>query len=80
MIDTDDIEIRRHLRAFIAERLQAMQMSQADLARSTGDSQVQIGRVIKGENTPSVAFAARIARALEVSLDELCGITSPVSS
>lgn len=80
MIDTDDLKIRRHLKAFISERLHSMKISQADLARTTGDSKVQIGRVIKGESTPSVAFAARIAKALEVSLDELCGITCDLTA
>lgn len=80
MIDKDDVLIRRHLKSFIAERLEALQMNEADLARATGDSKTQIGRLSKGQSTPSVAFAARVARALEVSLDELCGIEQIVNS
>lgn len=80
MIDKDDLKIRRHLKAFIAERLDALQMNEADLARATGDSKTQIGRVAKGQSTPSVAFAARIAKALDSSLDELCGILAEVNS
>lgn len=73
MIDKDDMRIRRHLREFIAERLKALEMTEADLSRATGDSKTQIARVAKGQSTPSVAFAARIAHALQCSLDELCG-------
>lgn len=80
MIDKDDLKIRHHLKAFIAERLDALQLNEADLARATGDSKTQIGRVAKGQSTPSVAFAARIAKALECSLDELCGIMAEVNS
>ena len=80
MIDKDDLRIRRHLKTFIAERLESLQMSEADLARATGDSKTQIGRVAKGQSTPSVAFAARIAKALDITLDELCGIMSEVNS
>lgn len=80
MIDKDDVRIRRHLKAFIAARLEALQLNEADLARSTGDSKTQIGRVAKGQSTPSVAFAARIAKALDTSLDELCGIEQTVNS
>ena len=76
MIDNDDLKIRRHLKVFIAERLDAMEMNEADLARATGDSKTQIGRVAKGQSTPSVAFASRIAKALETSLDELCGLVA----
>lgn len=80
MIDKDDLRIRRHIKTFIAERLDSLHMTEADLARATGDSKTQIGRVAKGQSTPSVAFAFRIARALESSLDELCGIVETANS
>jgi transcriptional regulator with XRE-family HTH domain len=80
MIDKDDLRIRRHLKTFIAERLQSLEMTEADLARATGDSKTQIGRVAKGQSTPSVAFASRIARALESTLDELCGVVETANS
>lgn len=80
MIDKDDLKIRRHLKTFMAERLESLEMSEADLARATGDSKTQIGRVAKGLSTPSVAFASRIAKALQTSLDELCGIAESVTS
>lgn len=80
MIDKDDLRIRRHLKQFLADRLEALEMTEADLARATGDSKTQIGRVAKGQSTPSVAFAARIATALQTSLDELCGVEQTVNS
>ena len=79
MIDKDDLRIRRHLKHFVSERLEALGMTEADLSRATGDSKTQIGRVTKGQSTPSVAFASRIAKALDITLDELCGVKETVS-
>lgn len=80
MIDKDDVRIRKHLKTFIAEKLESLEMTEADLARATGDSKTQIGRVAKGQSTPSVAFAFRIAKALEISMDELCGLVETANS
>jgi transcriptional regulator with XRE-family HTH domain len=71
MIDKDDVEIRKHLKKFVRERLEELEMSDSDLARATGDSPAQIHRVVTGKATPSSAFARRIARAIHCSLDEL---------
>ncbi|NCI45795.1 helix-turn-helix domain-containing protein [Sediminibacterium soli] len=51
-------------------------ISREDLAASVGTSGAIIGRYERGEITPSVEVAARIAEALEVSLDYLVGNTS----
>lgn len=80
MIDKDDRRIRKHLQSFIPTRLEALEMTEADLSRATGDSKTQIGRVTKGINTPSLAFAARLAEALHCSIDELCGVAEPAIS
>ncbi len=80
MIDKDDVIIRKHLTSFIQARLDELDMTQADLARATGDSKTQIGKVAKGQSTPSVAFAKRLAKALECSLDELCGLMQHANS
>lgn len=71
MIDKDDVEIRKHLQKFVRARLEELEMSDSDLARATGDSPKQIHCVVNGKSTPSSAFARRIARALQCSLDEL---------
>lgn len=51
-------------------------ISREDLAASVGTSGAIIGRYERGEITPSVKVATRIAEALEVSLDYLAGNTT----
>lgn len=80
MIDKDDLRIRRHLKTFISERLQELEMSEADLARATGDSTTQINRACRGLNTPSLAFSVRLAKALKCTLNDLSGIEDFVTS
>lgn len=72
--DTADRKLQRHLRAFIRTRRETLGMSQADLARATGDSDVQISRAERGQHTISAAFAIRLANALEVPIAELLGV------
>lgn len=73
VIDKTDVRIRKHLMKFIPERLAELNMTEADIARATGDSPAQINRAVRGVNTPSLAFGLRLADALQCSLDELCG-------
>jgi len=47
--------------------------SQSELAKQTGVSQVMIGKYERGDATPSLDVAKKIADALEVSLDYLVG-------
>ena len=49
--------------------------SQRELAERVGTSDQVISRYERGEMTPSVEVAARIAQALEVSLDYLAGLS-----
>lgn len=53
-------------------------LSRDDLARQVGTSSAIIGRYERNEITPSVEVAAKIADALEVSLDYLAGNASVV--
>lgn len=46
-------------------------LTQADLARGTGISQVSICRYESGEREPSISILRRIARFLECSVDDL---------
>lgn len=80
MIDKDDVQIRRHLMKFIPARLDELNITEADIARITGDSPSQINRAVRGKNTPSLAFGKRLADALQCSVDELCGHEVPVNS
>lgn len=50
-------------------------MNQADLGKEVGVSREIIGRYKRNEVLPSVEVAAKIAKALEVSLDYLAGNT-----
>ena len=43
----------------------------ADVARDCGVSQVQIGRIAKGESLPSLPLIKAIAKSLNVSIDFL---------
>ena len=55
----------------IARILQDRGMSQAELARRSGESQMNISRIIRGQNEPLVSTVARIAEALDVLVDVL---------
>jgi transcriptional regulator with XRE-family HTH domain len=48
-------------------------LSQTELADKSGVSRVMIGKYERGEATPSIDAAKKIADALEVSLDYLVG-------
>lgn len=47
------------------------EMSQAELARHTGESDARIANYKFGRVLPSLAVAARIAEALDCTIDEL---------
>jgi len=51
-------------------------LKREDVARQIGTSAAIIGRYERGERTPSVDIAKKIADALEVSLDYLVGDTT----
>lgn len=49
------------------------EISQTELANKTGISQVMVGKYERGDASPSIEVAKKIADALEVSLDYLVG-------
>lgn|GEM_PF-4796274 len=57
----------------LRDRRLALQMSQADLAAAVGIDKRQIKRYEAGESQPALDVARRIARTLQISLDELAG-------
>lgn len=57
----------------IADLRKSKNMSQGDLAKGTGISQVMVGKYERGDAIPSIEVAKRIADSLEVSLDYLVG-------
>ena len=66
-----DIEARRNIASNLRRILQERGISQVKLAALTGECEMTISRVIRGTNTPGVALIARIADALDVSMDRL---------
>lgn len=57
----------------IADLRKEKDMSQTELATKTGISQVMVGKYERGDASPSIEVAKKIADALEVSLDYLVG-------
>jgi transcriptional regulator with XRE-family HTH domain len=52
-------------------------LSQAELARATGIPKASIQGWEQGRRTPLLDAAAKVAEALDVSLDDLAGIGNP---
>jgi len=57
----------------IVELREKKSMNQGELAARSGVSRVMIGKYERGEASPSIDAAKKIADALEVSLDHLVG-------
>jgi transcriptional regulator with XRE-family HTH domain len=61
------------LHEIIRERRGELNMSQAELAAKVGVDKRQIRRYESGETQPTLPIARAIARALDISIDELAG-------
>src|SRR5690349_19557838 len=59
----------------IPHRLKELGMTQAQLAERAGVHVRQIRRYERGEQQPVLSVAVKLAEALEISLDELAGVT-----
>ncbi len=57
--------------------MDSQKLSQADLCRITGISTSVMSRYVTGETDPSLSKAILMADALQISLDELTGRTTP---
>jgi transcriptional regulator with XRE-family HTH domain len=67
---TDEQAIKnlsQNLRRMLADR----EMSQAELARETGDSEMNVSRYVRGAVMPGAGALARLAEALHVPTDHL---------
>lgn len=67
---TDD-QTRRNIATNLRRILAARGISQRKLAELTGEPVMNISRAVRGENVANVAMIARIAEALDVSIDRL---------
>lgn len=66
-----DTDARLNVAANVNRILEDRGMTQADLARLTGENAMAISRVCRGTNLANVGMLARIAEALECTVDEL---------
>lgn len=69
MIDNKTALFR--ISANIQHFMQMQGVSQADLVRKTGENSMNISRTCRGQNVPNIVLLARIAEALDVSVDQL---------
>jgi len=63
----------RHIAANLTRILDERKLTQSDLSRMTGDPVMTISRLCRGRNVPKVGVVARVAEALDVSIDRLTG-------
>jgi ribosome-binding protein aMBF1 (putative translation factor) len=81
MIDKDDEAIRKHLKEFVPERMEELGISNAsELSRRAKINTAMTSRIINGLNTPSMANALKLARALECDMNAIYGFGSLVHS
>jgi transcriptional regulator with XRE-family HTH domain len=66
-----------HLGEVMRRRSRALGLTQSVLAERAGVHVRQIRRYESGEQQPVLAVAARLAAALDVTLDELAGVAGP---
>ncbi len=67
---TED-QARANIAANLQRIMDTRRLSQSELARMTGDDQQSISRILRGKNAPGIAFLARIAEALQTTVDYL---------
>ena len=73
-------EAATFLGANLARILRSRSMSIRGLAAATGEDPTQISRIARGPQVPNIAVVARIAEALDVSIDALLRRAETVSA
>lgn len=68
-----DIEARANIAANLNRILADRGWSYTNLAKATGDPLMTISRLCRGQNVPGAGVLARVAEALDVSMDRLVG-------
>ena len=68
-----DDQAREYIAQNLCRILSERGLTQVQLAEMTGDTEMTISRVCRGKCTPGVGIIARIAEALDVSMDRLAG-------
>lgn len=71
-------------KAYFAQHLKALLdkrgINQNTLAEQLQTTEATISRYVNGIRTPNIETAVEIARALNVSMDELCGVQTPAQA
>lgn len=68
---TTDQEALKNVSANLRRILRDRAMTQAELARKTGDSQPAISQICTAKYVPGIGLVLRIAEALDVTVDRL---------
>ena len=71
---------RERLALRLVEYRKAIQMSQKDFAEKIGKAQSVVSSWEKGQSSPDAEMIAPIAKALEISVSQLCGQADTPSS
>ncbi len=72
---TTDDDAKKNISANLGRLLQERGISQIELAHATGDTTMRISYYVRGARLPGAGALARLAEALEVSMESL--IASP---
>lgn len=66
-----DDEAKVNIASNVKRRMGELGISQAELARATGENEMRISSVVRAVHAPTAGFLARLAEALECSVDDL---------
>lgn len=72
----DDTAIQRQFSERLTDFREKMNLSKADLARMTSLSSSAITQYEKGKKAPSIINVRRLAEALDITVNDLCGTDS----
>jgi transcriptional regulator with XRE-family HTH domain len=76
----DEDRLLRNISDNIVQLLKERNWSQAELARRTGQTGTEISRIINAKYLPNVGILAKVADALQVTLDFLAYSHPEISS
>lgn len=68
-----DKDAKRNIAENVNRLLVAREWNQRDLAGATGETPMTISRICRAQTLPGIGILARIAEALDVSIDRLVG-------
>jgi transcriptional regulator with XRE-family HTH domain len=66
-----DDEAKLNIATNVKRRMGELGISQAELARVTGENEMRISSVVRAVHLPTAGFLARLAEALRCSIDDL---------